>query len=220
MAAPGEPSRHRIGPGLRVGHLTVTGKAGVRRWSCRCDCGRDVIVEAARIRRGTATACGMCDYPIIRKPRTGTALGHQSTTDKALYDLWAHLHTAGRLDPAWQYYPVFSKWAYTHGWRPGMSIDPGTTDGTFTPAASSVTAPYKSRRFIKPGMWKPVTRTGGGKPARTWRSLTEAAADLIAHGEGHKDGDLSATLSGISRAARGGRRTHRAYGYEWHYPDG
>ncbi|MEK0306358.1 hypothetical protein [Bifidobacterium favimelis] len=55
--------------------------------------------------------------------------------------------------------------------------------------------------------------------ASTWHSLTEAAADLIAHGEGHKDGDLSATLSGISRAARGDRSTHRAYGYEWHFPD-
>lgn len=34
-----------------------------------------------------------------------------------------------------------------------------------------------------------------------------------------KDGDLRAILSGISRAARGGRRSHRAYGYEWHFPD-
>lgn len=209
--------RPSIKPGRRVGHLTVTGKAGPRRWTCQCDCGREVVVEAARIRRGTATACGMCDYPIIRKPKTGNALGHQSTTDQSLYNFWCHLSSAHRLDQAWSDYTVFSKWAYSHGWKPGMSIDPGSPDGVYAPETSTVTAPYGARQYIKPHQWKPVIQSGGGKPKKTWRSLTEAAESLIAHGEGHTKGDLKATATSISRAAKGGRSTHRAYGYEWHY---
>ena len=49
--------------GQRFGMLTVTGKtdrteSGYYIWKCRCDCGRDILVNTKRLKRGTVTNCG------------------------------------------------------------------------------------------------------------------------------------------------------------------
>ena len=49
--------------GHRVGHLTVTGVTEEREnhyrvWSCRCDCGREILVNTKRLQSGTVTDCG------------------------------------------------------------------------------------------------------------------------------------------------------------------
>lgn len=49
--------------GKRFGQLTVLEKTGEREdrywtWRCRCDCGRELVVNTKRLTRGTVTHCG------------------------------------------------------------------------------------------------------------------------------------------------------------------
>jgi len=58
--------------GLRVGRLTVLGRAGLApsgqiRWRCQCDCGNIVQPHGHDLRRGTTKSCGCWNKEIIRK---------------------------------------------------------------------------------------------------------------------------------------------------------
>lgn len=49
--------------GQHFGRLTVTGYSGTAsngnaRWACQCSCGRTVVVDGWRLRRGLTTSCG------------------------------------------------------------------------------------------------------------------------------------------------------------------
>lgn len=52
-----------IGKGSRVGMLTVEEataqkKAGYKVWKCRCDCGREILLDARSLQRGMVRDCG------------------------------------------------------------------------------------------------------------------------------------------------------------------
>ncbi len=48
--------------GKRFGHLVVTGyggkRAGMHRWKCRCDCGRETVVGQTLLQSGKTKSCG------------------------------------------------------------------------------------------------------------------------------------------------------------------
>lgn len=59
----GKDSRPRIGPGYRIGHLTVAHAteerhSGYTVWQCSCDCGGAIKLDTRRLQRGTITDCG------------------------------------------------------------------------------------------------------------------------------------------------------------------
>ena len=58
-----KPTRPKIEVGYRVGHLTVIEKTEERRnkymvWRCRCDCGKDILLDTRYLQRGTKRDCG------------------------------------------------------------------------------------------------------------------------------------------------------------------
>lgn len=49
--------------GVRIGHLTVSEATEQRKgryivWRCRCDCGKDILLDTRTLQRGTITDCG------------------------------------------------------------------------------------------------------------------------------------------------------------------
>lgn len=58
-----EGAVNKIGPGYRVGHLTVTNDSGERKntyvvWNCVCDCGNTIRVDSRTLKRGSMKDCG------------------------------------------------------------------------------------------------------------------------------------------------------------------
>lgn len=72
--------------GQRFGHLTVTGKAdrtenGYQVWRCRCDCGKEILVNTRRLQNKTVTDCGCIPKVTARRGNvaedlTGRVFGH------------------------------------------------------------------------------------------------------------------------------------------------
>ena len=58
--------------GRKFGKLTVLGKAGesqdhYRVWRCRCDCGKEILVNTKRLKSGTVTNCGCIPRTTARR---------------------------------------------------------------------------------------------------------------------------------------------------------
>ena len=63
--------------GRRFGRLLVLGREGtyyyddgfvaVPLWRCRCDCGRETVVQGPCLRRGTTRSCGCLQRESMRK---------------------------------------------------------------------------------------------------------------------------------------------------------
>lgn len=59
----GGGQKPRIGTGFRVGRLTVAASTAQRRsgymvWSCRCDCGGEILLDTRCLQRGSVADCG------------------------------------------------------------------------------------------------------------------------------------------------------------------
>lgn len=76
-----KPVRSKIEAGYRVGHLTVTEKTDERRnkytvWRCKCDCGKDILLDTRYLQRGTKRDCGcMTKLKPGQKDITGMRFG-------------------------------------------------------------------------------------------------------------------------------------------------
>lgn len=56
--------------GKRFGRLTATGyagkKAGMHRWTCLCDCGKETVVGQTLLQTGKAKSCGCLQAEVYR----------------------------------------------------------------------------------------------------------------------------------------------------------
>lgn len=84
-----------IEKGDRYGRLTVIDKAPGRRianstkpyWTCRCDCGKVVIVRAEYLTSGHTKSCGCLNRDITSEYNSTHKLG-----DSRLYHIWYNMH--------------------------------------------------------------------------------------------------------------------------------
>ena len=66
--------------GQRFGKLLVIGRegatpSGYALWRCRCACGREIVVESRRLRRGSIKDCGCGNKCQMRRDLTGRVFG-------------------------------------------------------------------------------------------------------------------------------------------------
>lgn len=71
----------KISLGYRVGKLEVIAPTDVRKstymvWRCKCNCGREILLDTRTLQRGTVTSCG-CDARVTpgQKDLTGMRFG-------------------------------------------------------------------------------------------------------------------------------------------------
>ncbi len=138
--------------GKRFGRLTVIKRAPnspsspSTRWFCVCDCGKEKIVYAPRLKDGTSVSCGC--YGRERVKEAAIKHGGRSTR---LYHIWAMIkqrtsnpnHTAynnygGRgiqICDEWRNdFPAFRTWAISAGYTDQLSIDRIDNDGNYEPS--------------------------------------------------------------------------------------
>lgn len=75
--------------GLRIGKITVQEPTDQRIrnavvWKCRCDCGKEILVESRRLKPGVIYSCG-CEQPpnVIGKDLTGLRFGKLTVLRKS-----------------------------------------------------------------------------------------------------------------------------------------
>ncbi|MSS07081.1 hypothetical protein FYJ38_00310 [Clostridium sp. WB02_MRS01] len=109
-------------------------------WRCRCDCGKECIVEARLLKYGNTKSCGCLRRETITK---------HGLTNTKLYNVWKgmksrcynhnHLHYdkyGGRgisICEDWLVFDNFYKWATSSGYQEGLSIDRENNSGNYCP---------------------------------------------------------------------------------------
>ena len=135
--------------GRRFGHLEVIEIGETKNkqiyWKCKCDCGKQTMVQGRKLRDGLIKSCGCQQIAQIRAARTvhgecGTKLYYiwkgikQRTTNPHNKDFPRYGGRGIRMCEEWQKsFPAFKAWAIQSGYRAGLSIDRKDNDGNYSP---------------------------------------------------------------------------------------
>lgn len=117
--------------GRRFGKLVVTGFAGYfpssigaqlhAYWTCRCDCGAEMIrVKASSLMHGNTKSCG--------------CLRHQKKNAKHLYQKWYYEKRRGTLCDAWLKYEIFEAFMDRAGYTQRMRVKKLDRGGVLSPS--------------------------------------------------------------------------------------
>lgn len=146
--------RPRIHPlpaiGTTFNRLTVIGESvsGHRNAPaipCRCECGRECVIDFTALRTGQTKSCGC-----LKSERFGHGRTTHGLSRTPLYRVWCGMrercansaHTVYRyygargitVCPEWNSdYPAFYAWATANGYREGLEIDRIDGDGNYAP---------------------------------------------------------------------------------------
>lgn len=150
----GHPSSKFIDlTGQTFGYLTVLERAennahGQTRWRCRCVCGRETLVVAAKLRNGRTISCGCMGlrHATEAKLRHGDALASKTAR---LYGVWAAMkrrcynpncapykYYGGKgvkVCDEWLEYKGFKAWALANGYTDTLTIDRIDSNGDYEP---------------------------------------------------------------------------------------
>ena len=144
--------------GRRFGRLTAierveSDKSGRIRWKCLCDCGKETIVAATRLRNGKSISCGCYQKEAVRAHNLTHGMTQQKTEERRIpriYGIWANMKQrcnnpkvacygryGGRgikVCPEWsKSFESFYTWAMSHGIADDLQIDRIDNDGDYTP---------------------------------------------------------------------------------------
>lgn len=132
---------------MKFGRLTVLSLAeksrtGETRWVCRCDCGKETIVQANNLKSGLVKSCGCARHEKLVEMHT--IHGERGTR---LYNIWAKMRDrchdksnmtyGGRgitICPEWDdSYTAFRNWALNNGYSDKLTIDRIDNDKGYFP---------------------------------------------------------------------------------------
>lgn len=133
---------------------SISGKAA---WKCRCDCGKECIVNGDNMRNGHTTSCG-CERKRIAREESAKKRAEKNPnanysahgdTRTRLYDIWSHMKSrcSRPYDPRykdyggrgisvceeWQMYGSFQKWAIENGYKDDLTIERIDNDKNYCP---------------------------------------------------------------------------------------
>lgn len=134
--------------GQRFGRLLVRGCVGTKNgstlWLCRCDCGKTSYVVGTNLKAGRTQSCGCLNIDRTREVNTKHGYGntklyyiyhamHQRCYDKSFK---SYHHYGGRgitVCEEWHDLDTFCRWALSHGYKEGLSIERKDVDGPYCP---------------------------------------------------------------------------------------
>lgn len=116
-------------------------------WLCRCDCGKEVIVDGYRIRSGKTKSCG-CLFSELAKERMRTHgmsssriyFIHNSMNERCYNPNFIEYHNYGgrgiKVCDEWRGrkgFENFLKWSMENGYKENLTIDRIDNDGNYEP---------------------------------------------------------------------------------------
>lgn len=174
-------------------------------WLCKCDCGKEKIVESHNLRNGSTKSCGCLND----EKRGQSNKTHGQSHRERLYAVWCSMRArcdrptaepferyGGRgisVCDEWRDYAVFREWAYSHGYVENVrgvycSIERIDNDGNYEPDnCKFVTAKEQAnnrrscRLFTIDGVTKNATEWASeyGMEARLVLRRVESGWDII-----------------------------------------
>lgn len=115
-------------------------------WICRCDCGKEAIVQACHLRSGATKSCG-CFHDESARARDHSTHGGSKTR---LFRVWKGMKSrcysksdtkyknyGGRgikVCDEWQQFESFRDWALANGYRDDLTIDRIDVNGNYEPS--------------------------------------------------------------------------------------
>lgn len=134
--------------GLRFGHLTVVQRSGVKNghaaWECKCDYGETIITTGNQLKSGKAKSCGCKRAKVCGEMRRT-----HGRCKSRLYISWQHMkqrcgnpnnkkykYYGGRgiaVCAEWSFFEPFEKWALSHGYEDGLTLDRIDVNGGYCP---------------------------------------------------------------------------------------
>lgn len=136
--------------GQRYGRLTVIKEEGSTpnriSWLCKCDCGNYKIVKTINLRRGATKSCGCYRSEYVKNQKQ---MYPRDVRIRRLRYIW-HGMKRRCEDPKhkgyesyggrgitvcneWRDYVTFARWAISHGYDDGLTIDRINNDGNYEP---------------------------------------------------------------------------------------
>lgn len=134
----------------KFGRLTVLHffeiKKGTTYWLCRCNCGKEKIVNGSHLRRGNIKSCGCLQREVSSK----NAKQRQFVPNKRLYGIWKGMKERCYNQESISYYNYgkrgikvcdewknnfmsFYNWAIANGYREDLTIDRINIDKNYEP---------------------------------------------------------------------------------------
>lgn len=132
--------------GKRFGRLIVLGLEFVKgqsHWRCKCQCGKETVVQRAHLKSGTTKSCGCLREEINRTPKHGE-------TNTPVYGIWSGIkfRCNNPDSQAYKYYgargikmcdeweddyPTFKKWMVEQGYKKGLTVERIDFNKGYTP---------------------------------------------------------------------------------------
>lgn len=119
--------------GQRFGYLVVVSrhypyiKSEGTKWLCKCDCGREKVINGTSLKRGATKSCGCYARKITSQLTTTHGL-----SKTRLYNCWRGMFSRKKYNPKyrdreicdeWRKFEAFADWAYKNGYYDGLSLD-------------------------------------------------------------------------------------------------
>lgn len=153
-------------------------KRGLSLWKCKCDCGREVVVQSVNLRNGHTKSCGCFRAEWCKENCTKHGLEHTR-----LYGIWADMiyRCHNPENPNYKRYgargisvceewrndvKIFYDWAIRNGYSDDLTIDRIDNNGNYCPEncrwATKVEQASNRRSNIL------ITRNGETKTMKQW----------------------------------------------------
>lgn len=115
-------------------------------WFCKCDCGKNTIVPAAKLISGKTQSCGCLKKETSKPP----IIVKHGMSYSRLYKVWKDMkarcykptsvryYTHGargiKVCDEWMSFEFFAKWALSNGYRENLTIDRINNNGNYEPS--------------------------------------------------------------------------------------
>lgn len=138
--------------GKKYGRLLVLSYYGTKnrrsQWLCKCDCGKEVIVDGYRLRSGKTKSCGCLSKETAREKATKHGMSssriyfiHNSMNERCFNPNSSEYYNYGyrgiSVCDAWKGrigFENFLKWSMKNGYSDDLSIDRINVNGNYEPS--------------------------------------------------------------------------------------
>ena len=164
-------------------------------WRCKCDCGREVVVQLSSLRTGNTRSCGclFIEMATSRVKKHGLACVDGKKT--RLFGIWMRMRQRCRDANSWDYknyggrgisvcdawadFPAFHEWSMQNGYDDKKSIERIDNNGSYSPENCKWIPVSEQARNTR--RTRNIIHNGSKKTLQQWSDSTGMSPSLITY---------------------------------------